>query len=135
MVGNEIQIRKNIISEMVVEKNKISIVVEEGFKKKFLTDNFFVIYNEPDIDLTLLSQSIMNQPFILNIIAIIWISGEEYSIDTMDEDLYYSLLRIKKVLARMYPDTSWSGPLIPKALVKNSPQCSLKDQEKECALF
>ncbi len=126
---------KNIISKMIVEKNKVSIEVEEGFKKEYLKDNFFVTYNEPEMDLTLFNQSIVTIPFILNIISIIWISGEDYYIDTMDEDLHYSLIRIKKVLSRMYPDTSWNGRLIPRALVKNISQEHLKDREKELALF
>lgn len=104
------------------------------FKQHYLEDDFFAIYDK-DIDLSFLDESIVTIPCILNVISIIWMSGDEYAIDSMDEDLYHSLNTIKEVLCRLYPNTSFEGSLIPKRLVNNLPKVPLKDENNEFALL
>ena len=50
------------------------------------------------IDLQDLPPSIVDIPLITNVIPVIWLSGKEYTIEEMDEDLYYSLIKIKDFL-------------------------------------
>ena len=47
----------------------------------------------------------------MNVIAIVWISGNTYYVDEMDTEFYHSLIRIKKVFKTMYPKTAWNGEL------------------------
>jgi hypothetical protein len=124
----------DLIKAFHVEKNRIRVEVENSFKKNYLLDDFFVVYDE-DIDLTSLDNSLLIIPFIMNVISIVWISGMDYYIDSLDADLYDSLLKVKKVIQRLYPNTSWNGNLIPRKLVKNRAEVSLKDPNKELALL
>jgi hypothetical protein len=125
---------RDIIKSVVLEGQKVTIQVEDTFKKRFLRDDFFVEY-EQDIDLSTMDESILTLPFILNVISIIWSSGEDYYIEKMDKDMYHSLILIKRVVRRLYPKTSWEGRLIPRTLVTNSSPVLLKDPAKEFALF
>ena len=45
----------------------------------------------------------------MNVVSIVWISGEIYYVDEMDAELFDSLKRVKKVFEIMYPKTSWHG--------------------------
>ncbi len=108
----------DLIKELIITQNKLQVVAEEAFHNDFLNSHFFAEYE--DIDLTKLNYSIVTIPFVLNVISIIWISGRLYSIEEMDEDLYYALARVKEIFTIMYPKTCWSGKLIPKKLVKHA---------------
>ncbi|MBA2306980.1 hypothetical protein H0W26_02505, partial [Candidatus Dependentiae bacterium] len=56
-------------------------------------------------------------------------------IDCMDEDIYYSLEKIKKVLQRLYPNTAFKGNLLPKQLVKNRLAVPPVDSNNSVALL
>ena len=125
----------NIIESFVIKKNFIKICPNASFKEAWLRQDEFFAHYEDDINLEKLPYSIALLPFILNIYPIVWISGKSYTIDCMDEDTYYSLERIKKVLQRLYPHTPFSGKLIPKVLVKNWPPVPLVDSATHVALL
>ncbi len=135
-IGNseKIQHIENIIEKVRLKKNSILVFINESFKNKWLYSNFFASY-EQDIDLRNIPYTIALLPFILNVYPIIWISGQNYSIDEMDEDVFYSLEKIKKVLQRLYPKTPLTGKLIPKKLVKNRPTAPLIDKDKSVAIL
>ena len=118
----------------VTQRIVLKIEVHEEFKKSYLLDDFFAEYGF-DIDLSRIDSSILVLPFILNVIPIVWISGQNYSIESMDKDMYNALKTVKEVLKRLYPKISWKGNLIPRQLVENVPQGPLKNPEKECALL
>ena len=109
-----------LIESVTVNKNHITIEVNKKFKEKYLTGNFFAEYDK-DIDLSKLDYSIQIMPFIMNVVSIVWISGQDWYVDSMDEDLHASLDTVKEVFRRMYPCTKWEGRLIPHRLVKNVP--------------
>jgi hypothetical protein len=73
-------------------------------------------------------------PFIMNVISLIWISGENYHVESLDARLYESLKKIKKVFEILYPKTTWDGNLIPARLVDNPMPYKL-DAEKHIALL
>ena len=73
-------------------------------------------------------------PFILNVVSIVWISGSHYYVDSMDENLFYSLQKVKKVVEALYPHTSFSGELIPRRLTTNVPP-RLLDKNTHIALL
>ncbi len=124
---------KDLIHEIIVNKHSLRIRVNEEFKKKYLTGDFFVDY-EPDITLEQFDYSILSMPFLMNVISIIWISGDTYFVDEMDNELYESLKRVKKVFKVMYPKTSWNGELKPHKLVPHTPSFP-KDPTKTALLF
>ena len=124
----------NLIKNLVIKQNSIKVEVEDGFKNDYLADDFFVSY-EQDVDLSVLDRSLLIIPFIMNVYSIILISGKDYYVDSLDMDLYYSLIRVKQILQRLYPKTKWEGNLIPGRLVKNMPRVPLKDPNKEFALL
>lgn len=109
-----------LIESVTVNKNQLKIEVNTLFKEKYLTGDFFAEYDQ-DIDLSKLDYSIQIMPFIMNVVSIVWISGKDWYIDSMDEELFASLDTVKEVFRRMYPCTKWEGRLIPHRLVKNVP--------------
>lgn len=119
----------NLIESVSVDKNELRITINKEFKKKYLLDDFFAEYDD-DIDLAQLDYSIQIMPFIMNVVSIVWISGKEYCIESMDEELYASLEKVKEVLKRMFTRTEWNGRLIPKKLIRNTfkyPKASCKN--------
>jgi len=116
-----------------VENQTIHITVDESFKKKYLTDDFFVTYAS-DIDLTHFDYSILTMPFLTNVFSIVLISGESYAVDEIDRELYESLLRIEKVFKTIYPRTALTGKLVPKKIVDHSLPFR-NDEHKTALLF
>ncbi len=122
-----------LIESMLVCKNRIDVIINEEFKAKYLKSDFFAEYDS-EIDLEELDYSLQIMPFILNVVSIVWISGSHYYIDSMDENLFYSLQKVKKVFEVLYPQTNFSGELIPRKLTTNvSPH--LLDKNTHIALL
>ncbi len=118
----------DLIVSVTVSKNHLNIEINPEFRKKYLLGNFFAKYPK-DIDLEKLDYSIQIMPFTMNVVSIVWISGHDYYIDSMDEELYYSLEKIKEIFKRMYPKTAWKGNLIPRKLVKNIPLADINNDD------
>ena len=124
----------DLIRSVTVNKNQLRVSINPHFKSRYLNDDFFVEYEE-DIDLSLLDYSLLVMPFVCNVLPIVWISGQDYYIDALDADFYYSMEKIKKIFKRMYPKTRWKGRLIPRKLVQNGPLVPLKDTRYHRALL
>ncbi len=123
---------EKLIESIEVTGNNLKITVHKGFKERYLLDDFFITYDD-DINLEAFDESIQILPFLMNVISIIWVSGEAYYVDTIDEDIYNSLTRVKKVLQRLYPGTKWEGTLIAKKCVKNEPLVPFKSTDTHVA--
>lgn len=124
-----------LIKGIKIEQKRITVHINDAFKKKWLTRDFFAEYEDPSIDLTKIPETIAHLPFILNIYPVVWISGKKYSIKSMDRDIYFSLKKIKKIFKRMYPHTKFKGEIVPKKLVINKPQGPLIDPEESVAIL
>lgn len=124
----------DLITSLNVTKNRIDVYVNKEFASIYLRQDFFVEY-EDTIDLCNLNYSIVTIPFIMNVIPMVWVSGNRYHIDSMDEDLYYSLQEIKEVFKTFYPSISWEGELVPRMLVKNSSVSSVGACDRIAVLF
>lgn len=111
-------IERNLIEKMQVTAHSIYFTLNKEFHEKYLWEDFYVIYQD-DIDLTTLDYTILTMPLLLNVFSIVLISGEEYFIDAMDEDLYHSLSIVAEALKRLYPRTVWQGRLTPRKLINN----------------
>ncbi len=116
------------------KKNRIEVTINADFKKAYLLDDFFVEYDE-DIDLTKLDYSIVTLPFIMNVMSLIWISGNTYSIDSMDQGVYDSLERIKLLFKLWYPRTSWNGRLRARKIVTAPTVTTATDNSITALLF
>lgn len=124
----------DLIEQIMVRKNRLEVTVNKEFKHAYLHEDFFVEYDE-DIDLEKLDYSLVTLPFIMNVISLVWASGKDYYIDSMDHEVYDSLERIKKIFKVFYPETSWNGRLIPREIVKNDPLTRNEDSERIALLF
>ncbi len=126
--------RKPLIEKVAVHKNRVDITINKRFKRRYLRDDFFVEYAD-DIDLEQFDYSIVTLPFIMNVISLVWISGEDYEVDEMDAEVYESLQRIKDVFKIFHPKTPWNGRLIPKKLVSHTYPALKQPQERIALLF
>lgn len=124
----------DLIVSVKITPKRLEVELNSELKPTYFKNDFFAIYDDEEIDLTKLDSSIALLPFLLNVVTVVWISGRTYQIDTMDEDIYYSLTKIKKVFERLYPKTSWDGNIVPKKLIKNRVD-NLQDPEKNIALL
>ncbi len=113
------------------DKRSMKVIAHPEFSKNYLRWDFFVAYDE--VDLTKLDYTIVTAPFIMNVISAVWISGDKYSVEAIDEELYYSIKRLKAVFKVMFPKTKWDGELIPEKLVKNT--LSLSPDSEMAVLF
>lgn len=111
---------EQLISSISIKGQTITYRLNKEFHATYLRDNFFVTYQH-DINLMDLDYSIITMPLIMNTISIIWISGKEYYIESMDKNLYESLEIVHEIFKRFYPKTSWNGRLIPKKLIESAP--------------
>lgn len=114
-----------------IEKNSVCFYLSPTFSKQYVRQVLRLSYPQ-EIDLAQLPPSIVDIPLITNVIPVIWLSGNVYSIEEMDEDLYYSLNKIKEFFKRFFYNTSWNGELKPKRLVKN---IQPKTNAQSAALF
>lgn len=108
-----------LISSIRVTQNSITVQAHPQFKATYLSEDFYVTYPDPSINLQEMNYSIVSLPFILNVISIVWLSGDTYYVDEMDRQLYDSLKTIRAVFQQLYPRTQWNGRLEAHTLVDN----------------
>jgi hypothetical protein len=123
-----------LIKKIHVRNNFVKVEINTQFKKQYLVDDFFAEYDS-SVNLEGFDYSILSMPFIMNAISIIWISGETYTVEEMDTELYQSLQRVKKVFQYMYPKTRWDGELKPKKLVSHPGDFSELEKTSKTALL
>lgn len=130
LLADELQLIKSI----AISKNSLKVFAHDDFKKRYLMEDFFVEYDE-DINLSEMDESLAVVPFIANIASIIWISGKTYTMHTLDQDFFDSLVRLKEVFKIFYPKTRWDGELKVTHLVKNRPRKFVKQSSAQMALL
>ena len=111
--------QKELITRMTVSHNKLSCAIHPSLKEAYLTDDFFVEYDE-DINLEEMDYEVLSLPVVLNLFSLAWFSGEDYYVDSMDYDVYESLEKLKKMFKTFYPECPWSGSIKPRKLVSLS---------------
>lgn len=124
---------KELITAIKIKNNSITYRIDKKLHTQFLREDFFVRYEE-DINLNELDYTIITMPLIMNIIGVVWISGNNYSIEAMDKELFESLEIVKEIFKRFYPQTSFNGNLIPRTLVDNSLTWHSKNSNSGIAL-
>lgn len=109
-----------LIRTKIIKDNSVCFHLSAEFSKKYVRQPLLLSYPQ-EIDIQSLPPSIVDIPLITNVIPVIWLSGKEYTIEEMDEDLYHSLIKIKEFFKRFFYNTSWEGELKPDRLVKHTP--------------
>lgn len=109
----------NLITEITAYKNKLKIVPAKEFADLFLAEPYFFAEYDEDVDITTIDDSILIIPFIAVTAPFIWATNSTYRIESIDEDYYVALQRIKTAYQILYPSLSWSGEIMPDRIVKN----------------
>lgn len=102
-----------------VRESSVRYFLSKEFSAKYVRQPLHLTFPQ-EVNLEDLPVSIVDIPLITNAIPVVWLSGKDYSIEEMDEDLYYSLIKIKEFFKRFFYNTAWDGELRPKRLVKNT---------------
>jgi hypothetical protein len=118
--------KQYLIERFELNQNRIEVSACTSFDSRYLLDEFFVEYDE-NLKLDDLEYSILQIPFILNVIPIIWMSGEKYHIEQLDKTLASSLENIRGAFRTMYPNIPWSGELVADQYV-NTPNAALQEK-------
>jgi hypothetical protein len=119
-----------LVDELIVEGSRIATRAHPRFHSRYLSEDFFVQY-EDSVSLDALDESILIIPFLLNVLPLVWISGETYRIRSLDAELASALDGIRRTFRTLYPAAPWQGELIPDEIVTNPPP----DESSEIALL
>ena len=114
-----------LIDNVIVAKNQITVIPHESIKKTFLKDQNVIVTYDQNVDISGIPRSVLTIPFLMSISPIIWLIGEHWIVEEMDQDVYSSLCAIKEVFKIFYPNLVWAGSITPTKLVKNSSQKAL----------
>ncbi len=107
-----------LIKRIAVEKGRnLRVTPGKSFKRKFLRNEFFVEYHAP-LRLDEAPWTLQAAPYLLNIAPLVWYSGQAWSVEEMDADLYQSLEKARVGLRQLYPEFAWDGKFEPQTLVK-----------------
>jgi len=120
-----------LVDELVIEGRRVIVRAHPSFRSKYLSDDFFVEYGA-EVSLEELDDSILAIPFLLNVLPLIWISGDTYRIRSLDAELASALEETREAFRRLYPNCSWDGKLIPDATVGHIP---VSDSHEVALLF
>jgi hypothetical protein len=106
-----------IVSETRVEKNGVTAFPGEAVADLVRAPYRFSYGME--IDLREIPMTILQVPFLLNLVPTLWATGKNYRIDSMDEDLYFCLDAVQEGFKTLYPQIQWTGKITPDNLEKN----------------
>ncbi|NER13975.1 hypothetical protein GWK08_11025 [Leptobacterium flavescens] len=91
--------------------------IDKKYRKFFNTDqSFYVKYSD---NIEGVPPSILNIPFLANVMPIAWFVGFDVVVDELDEVFYQALQNLKEEFLKYY-NTSFKGELKVKKLVKNT---------------
>ena len=110
----------NLIDKIERSTDTVTYYFNKELKKGgyVCKDSYTVSYYH-SVNLLELNESLIAVPFITAFAPIVWLSNKDFTINEMDEDLYLSLIKIKKVFKFFWPYKSWEGNIVPSKLVKN----------------
>ena len=97
-------------------KLEIKLHYSKNIKKYFLTDYFFVEYEQ---NMSNVDKSILYIPIVSTIITAAWAVGADIYIEELDKTYLNSLSKIKHVFKKRYPQFSFSTNLYVKHIISN----------------
>lgn len=105
----------DLIVDTKLMGDKYMIFINDALKIDLFEEDFWIKINGQK--LTQVPETVLLIPFYLNVAPVIWVSGLTVTVDCMDTALFYSLIRLKKVLRSMYPTVEWNGEINVNRLV------------------
>ena len=110
------------------------IVVRPGpeFRRTYTDVPFYSEYDD-EVDLASLPEEILLLPFLFNVLPVIWRSGAQYRIRSLDPEVAASLAEVRESLRRLHPRFSWRGELIPDRL--SEPRAVAEARQDRLALL
>lgn len=107
-----------LIKKTILSKNRFTVYVGSALNQ-FVLEPFW--YEIDGHDLTAFSEETLAVPFILNIAPVVWLSGRQLHIATMDETLSQALVRLRSCFRDYFPEVAWEGEIIPNKIVSHRP--------------
>lgn len=106
------------ITELNITNGKLEIKLRysENIKKYFLTDYFYVEYEQ---DMSNVDKSILYVPIISTIITAAWAIGADIYVEELDKTYLDSLNKIKLVFKKRYPQFSFSTNIYVENIISN----------------
>lgn len=114
-----------LLDSLIVNGHRLISKASPAFHERFLRDDLITEYDS-EVSLKGLDNSILAIPFLLNVIPLVWLSGETYYIQSLDVELAGVLDRIHGTFRRLYPECAWNGELIAEELVQHLPLVNQK---------
>lgn len=108
------------LNKVIAENTKVKYeYVIDGEWDKFFTKKreYSIDYGRDISDIPI---SILNIPFILNVLPMVWIFDGEMKIESIDEKLNEAIPNIKKGYENMYPQIKFGGKVIYNNIENNS---------------
>lgn len=122
-----------LIEQLHITENKLEIIPHASLKGTYLKENFFLTVEK--INLKEIPLNILLTPFIFNIAPIIWLSGKEFTLDTLNEYTHESLRNLKEIFVSLYPSISFQGSIKPETVLKDTTTVANTQYKKSIALF
>lgn len=95
--------KQYLIDKMYLNGNRLTVFGCRQFTRNYLLDDFFVEYDD-DVDLRRMDSSILQMPFVVNVIPIIWMSGEQYHMRSLDDNFARFPRELRGAFRGMYPN-------------------------------
>ena len=108
-----------VLNSTIVKKNKViyNYSFSKNIKDYFNNEEFFI---EFDVDINKVPLSILNIPFVCNMLPIAWLLNAKIEVETLDTNFYNCVPNIKQSYKNMYPMLNFNGDLFVKDICKNS---------------
>lgn len=106
------------LSNLIIEDNRIQYIYEiKGEWEKFFKNRreYTITY---DYELTNVPKSIAAIPFVLNVLPMVWLFNATFIVNSLDQELYNSIVDIKQAYVNMYPQITFGGEIIVANIIK-----------------
>jgi hypothetical protein len=97
----------NLIENIVIDKDRVTIQANKSITEKYLNEDFFVEYESEDI--VNQDEQVIIAPFLLNIAPIVWLSGQVLKLSKCNKELYEGICTAQQLMKDQYPLFSWDG--------------------------
>ena len=98
---------ENLYQEIKIEDGRITFIVPDEIRKKYLTEDLYVSY-EPVLDLDSIPLQVLIMPYLLNIAPLVWATGGEYSVPELSTGTMESLEKCRAYYEANLDRSSWN---------------------------
>lgn len=108
------------LDKTIVENNRVDYFfsIDGNLQKYFkLSNNLFLEYN---YDITDIPNSILDIPFVANVIPLVWITNSLIFIDELDKAFYEGLNNVKAAYQKMFHSIKLGGEIVVGKIIDNT---------------